>query len=67
MLGIIDAFKPSSSAQELIVGATKLGAFFGTFIGGVTMLRYGRRPAIGLQALFFVSGPVVMAAATGIW
>jgi hypothetical protein len=34
-------------------------------VGGVTMLRYGRRPAIALQAAFFVAGPLVMAAALG--
>lgn len=43
-----------------------LACFFfcpGTFLGGATMLRYGRRKAIALQALFFVAGPLIMAAA----
>ena len=65
ILGISNAFHISNATKEAIVGATKLGAFFGTFLGGVAMLRYGRRKAIGLQAAFFVSGPVIMAAATG--
>jgi MFS family permease len=65
MLGISDAFHISNAMKEAIVGAAKLGAFFGTFIGGVCMLRYGRRKAISLQAAFFVAGPALMAAAPG--
>jgi len=41
------------------------GAFFGTFLGGALMLRYGRRKAIAAQALFFSLGPVIMALANG--
>jgi MFS family permease len=65
MLGISDAFHISDTTKEAIVGAAKLGAFFGTFIGGVCMLRWGRRKAISLHAAFFVAGPALMAAAPG--
>ena len=49
--------------DELIVMAAKAGAFFGTFIGGAAMLAYGRRPCIACSAIFFIAGPVMMAAA----
>jgi MFS family permease len=65
ILGITNAFHINDATKEAIVGAAKLGAFFGTFIGGVCMLRYGRRKAISLQAAFFVAGPALMAAAPG--
>eukprot|EP00879_Flechtneria_rotunda_P018505 GHRR01019417.1.p1 GENE.GHRR01019417.1~~GHRR01019417.1.p1 ORF type:complete len:197 (+),score=47.52 GHRR01019417.1:721-1311(+) len=66
MLGISQAFNiTNNSTKETIVGAAKFGAFFGTFIGGVLMLRYGRRFALAFEALFFVTGPIVMAAANG--
>lgn len=47
------------------MGAAKLGAFGGTFLGGALMLHYGRRPAIGLDAAFFMLGPLLMAASEG--
>lgn len=56
---------PINDSQEAIVGAAKLGAFGGTFLGGAAMLRYGRRRAIGLQAGFFVAGPLIMAVSGG--
>eukprot|EP00775_Hariotina_reticulata_P006601 gene6601-6829_t len=66
MLGISEAFNITSTlTKEAIVGSAKLGAFFGTFIGGVLMLRYGRRAAISAQSFFFVIGPFIMALATG--
>eukprot|EP00878_Enallax_costatus_P045543 GHUV01054953.1.p1 GENE.GHUV01054953.1~~GHUV01054953.1.p1 ORF type:complete len:268 (+),score=74.92 GHUV01054953.1:649-1452(+) len=66
MLGISQAFNiTSNSTKQAIVGAAKLGAFFGTFIGGVLMLRYGRRVAIACEAGFFVLGPLLMAVSTG--
>ena len=52
----------SKPLQEVIVGAAKLGAFGGTFLGGALMLHYGRRLAIGLDGAFFVLGPLLMAA-----
>lgn len=66
MLGISQTFNITSNAtKQAIVGAAKLGAFFGTFLGGVLMLRYGRRLAIAAEAVFFVLGPVIMATAVG--
>jgi len=44
------------------VGATKVGAVFGTFLGGALMVHYGRRVAIALDSVFFMAGPLVMAA-----
>jgi hypothetical protein len=49
----------------MVVGAAKLGAFGGTFLGGALMLHYGRRLAIGLDSIFFMLGPLLMAASEG--
>ena len=51
--------------DQVIVMATKLGAFFGTFVGGAAMLAYGRRACISTSAGFFLIGPAMMAAASG--
>ena len=47
----------------MIVGAAKLGALGGTFLGGGLMLYYGRRLAIAVDSAFFIAGPLLMAAA----
>ncbi len=47
------------------MGGAKFGAFFGTFIGGALMLRYGRRQALAIESVFFVAGPLIMAASWG--
>ena len=52
-------------ALELIVGASKAGAVLGTFIGGATMLRYGRRAASAINGVFFTLGPLTQALASG--
>lgn len=57
----------ASITLELIVGAAKLGAAAGTFLGGAAMARYGRRRALGLNAAAFTVGPLVMAAAAAPW
>lgn len=31
------------------------------------MLHYGRRRAIGVDSLFFMAGPLIMAFAMGVW
>lgn len=66
LLNIRDAFGIGDFASEAIVGAAKFGAFFGTFLGGAAMLKYGRRRAIALDSLFFIVGPLVMAASAGV-
>ncbi|KAK9817311.1 hypothetical protein WJX72_012503 [[Myrmecia] bisecta] len=66
MLNIHDQFHTSTAASEVIVGAAKIGAFFGTFLGGAMMLYYGRRKAIAMDSIFFMAGPVIMAAAYGV-
>lgn len=66
MLGISDTFAITSTVtKEAIVGAAKLGAFSGTYLGGALMLRYGRRIAIVANAGFFTLGPLIMAMAGG--
>lgn len=52
-------------SAEVMVGAAKFGAIFGTFIGGAFMLHYGRRLAIGLDSIFFIVGPLIMAFSAG--
>ena len=66
LLNIQEAFSLGDWAAELIVGAAKFGAFFGTFLGGALMLHYGRRKAIAIDSLFFLLGPLVMALSAGV-
>ena len=63
MLHIQEEFNLSESVSEVVVGAAKLGAVLGTFLGGALMLYYGRRPAIAADSLFFIIGPAIMAGA----
>lgn len=63
---IHDEFGTSEEQEEAIVGATKFGAVFGTFVGGAAMDILGRRKAIALSGLFFVVGPLAMAFASGV-
>jgi SP family myo-inositol transporter-like MFS transporter 13 len=63
-LNIQDFFGIGEGIIELIVGAAKLGSVLGTFLGGAAMLQYGRRPAIALDAIFFLLGPIIMATAS---
>ncbi|CAL5219691.1 g1578 [Coccomyxa viridis] len=60
---IRDHFNLSEALEEAIVGAAKIGAFFGTFLGGALMLHYGRRIAIALNSVFYTLGPLTMALA----
>lgn len=62
LLNIRDDFHLSKTAEEWVVGSAKLGAFFGTFLGGAMMLHYGRRKTIAIDSLFYMAGPLVMAA-----
>ncbi|EIE20926.1 MFS general substrate transporter [Coccomyxa subellipsoidea C-169] len=61
---IRDDFNTSEIMEEAIVGAAKVGAVLGTFLGGALMLHYGRRKAIALDSFFYVVGPVCMAFAS---
>ena len=62
LLGIrADLDLHGAAAESWIVGAFKLGAFFGTFFGGAAMLRYGRIRAIAANSVFTTLGPVIMA------
>jgi MFS family permease len=56
----------SEAAVEAIVGAAKLGAFFGAFAGGAVMLRSGRRIAVAAAGVLFAVGPLMMAFAGGV-
>lgn len=53
--------------ESMIVAAAKFGAVPGTFIGGASMLYYGRLKAIVLGSTFFMAGPFLMAIAIGPW
>jgi MFS family permease len=61
ILVIQEEFGTSSFQNACIVGAAKVGAFFGVFLGGAYMYRHGRKVAILVDSLFFVVGPLVMA------
>ena len=65
LLGISDELATSDWADGLIVGAAKLGACFGAFLGGALMLHYGRRIAITIDSVLFMLGPIVMATSAG--
>ena len=66
LLGIDDEMATSEWAEGCIVGAAKLGACFGAFLGGALMLHYGRRIAITIDSLLFMLGPIIMASSTGV-
>jgi SP family myo-inositol transporter-like MFS transporter 13 len=53
----------TESTEEVIVGMAKVGAFFGTFIGGALMQDLGRKRAIAWNSVFFILGPCIMVAA----
>jgi MFS family permease len=64
MHGITAAFGITTDVtREAIVAGAKGGAFFGTFLGGALMLRYGRRRAIAALGVLFALGPIIMATA----
>lgn len=63
LLHIQAEFGIGEGVSEVIVGAAKLGAVLGTFLGGALMLYYGRRPAIAADSIFFIVGPAIMAGA----
>lgn len=62
LFNIRDEFHLSKAGEEWVVGSAKIGAFFGTFLGGAMMLHYGRRKTIAIDSLFYMAGPIVMAA-----
>ena len=47
----------TTASSEVIVGMAKLGAVFGTFIGGALMVDVGRKRAIAVTGVFFLLGP----------
>ena len=51
----------TTASSEVIVGMAKLGAVFGTFIGGALMADVGRKRAIAVTGVFFLLGPFAMA------
>lgn len=65
LLGISDEMATSDWVEGIIVGAAKLGACFGAFLGGALMLHYGRRIAITIDSVLFMLGPIVMATSAG--
>ena len=54
----------TTASSEVIVGMAKLGAVFGTFIGGALMVDVGRKRAIAVTGVFFLLGPLAMAVST---
>ena len=58
---IKDALATSDAVDEVIVGVAKLGAVLGAVVGAILM-KYGRKPAMVCDVVFFVTGPVVMVA-----
>lgn len=50
----------SDALDQAIVGAAKLGAVLGAFWGSIVMKILGRRPAMILDVLFFILGPICM-------
>ena len=52
---------------EMVVAFCKVGAVFGTFLGGGMMQKHGRRAAIASCAILFVFGPLIMAVSNGVF
>lgn len=63
LLYIEDDLNVDESEIEIVVAGTKIGAVFGTFVGGWMMQKFGRRIALTALTTFFIIGPVVMAVA----
>ena len=61
-----EAFGASDAALGAVVAGAKVGSVFGAFVGGGVMWARGRRAAMGAAAIFFVLGPLMMAAAGNI-
>lgn len=59
-------FGITNNEEAAIVGSAKAGAVLGTFFGGAYMYRYGRLKAIAVDSIFFIVGPVLMAAAQSV-
>lgn len=66
ILVIRNEFGTSKIEDAFIVGAAKVGAFVGVFLGGAYMYRYGRKAAILADSIFFAIGPLVMAGAMSV-
>jgi len=58
---IKEALATSDGLDEVIVGVAKLGAVLGAVLGAIVM-KYGRKPAMICDVVFFLAGPVVMVA-----
>ena len=61
-----EAFGASDAALGAVVAGAKVGSVFGAFLGGGVMWARGRRSAMGAAAAFFITGPLIMAAAGNI-
>ena len=66
MLVIKEELGTSSFEDACIVGAAKVGAVIGVFLGGAYMYRHGRKAAILADSIFFTLGPLVMASAVSV-
>ena len=66
ILVINEQFGTSSFEEACIVGAAKVGAVIGVFLGGAYMYRHGRKAAILADSLFFTVGPLVTASAVSV-
>ncbi|KAL6777919.1 hypothetical protein ACKKBG_A16230 [Auxenochlorella protothecoides x Auxenochlorella symbiontica] len=66
ILAIREALGTGTATEELIMAGAKLGAVFGTFLGGAVMLHWGRRAALAADGVFFVVGPLAMALSPGV-
>ncbi len=58
--GIHKNLATSDAVDEVIVGAAKLGAVLGAFVGSLTMKVCGRRVAMISDVFFFIFGPICM-------
>jgi MFS family permease len=56
---IKESLATTDAVDEVIVGVAKLGAVVGAILGAILM-KYGRKPAMLCDVLFFLTGPVVM-------
>ena len=63
LLYIEDDLGIGEDQVEIIVAGTKIGAVFGTFLGGWLMQQFGRRVALTTVTAFFILGPITMAVA----
>ncbi|XP_040063446.1 solute carrier family 2, facilitated glucose transporter member 10 isoform X2 [Ixodes scapularis] len=66
LLQLKDTFRLSCVTQQLVVGSLFLGAFLASFVGGVLVDLLGRKRALLLASLLFLTGTALQSLSPGL-